>query len=67
MTVRMFQPHDVRKAFQQAKLYESASGPNITTKTFPTTSMKAMFPKPNPIHKPPLNTNQRQPNTKFTP
>jgi len=73
MTLRMFQPKDVRKAFQLAKLYES----NIHTKTFPKIqkthfSTTAILPTPNPIHKPPnsqlhLSTNQRRPNKKLTP
>jgi len=36
MIVRVFQPHDVIKAFHLEKLYESTSSSKISTKKFPT-------------------------------
>jgi len=75
MTVRMFQPHDVRKAFQLAKLYESTSASHIPTKTFPTLqnnkilqnpfSLQLNLQKPPDSHTP-LNTNHKQPPKNLT-
>nr|KYP50671.1 Retrovirus-related Pol polyprotein from transposon 297 family [Cajanus cajan] len=77
MTVKMFQPQDLRKAFQLAKLYESASSSNIPTKTPPKfqhtqTSTKSILPTHKPIYKltdsqTSLNPNQRQTSKKLTP
>ncbi|WVZ13742.1 hypothetical protein V8G54_011308 [Vigna mungo] len=73
MTVKMFQPHDLRKAFQLAKLYESACASNIPTKfslKSPSayTNTKAILPTPKPLHKPTDSPkNQPYSNKKLTP
>ncbi|WVZ23582.1 hypothetical protein V8G54_002126 [Vigna mungo] len=73
LTVKMFQPQDLRKAFHLAKLYESASASNILPKfslKSPSayTNTKVILPPPKPLNKPTdSQTNQRRSNKKFTP
>ncbi|XP_017434719.2 uncharacterized protein LOC108341562 [Vigna angularis] len=73
LTVKMFQPQDLRKTFHLAKLYESASASNMPPKfslKSPSayTNTMAILPPPKPLNKPPdSQTNQRHANKKPTP